>query len=518
MLVTALLLGSATAQPLTVTILHTNDLHSRFEPVQVGGQNRYAGYAYLGALIREFMQTETNPVLLDAGDVFQGTLHFNLYQGRGDAIVMNNLGYRAMAVGNHEFDLGPEALADFARRVNFPLLAANLDVSGEPLLADLIKPYTILEVGGGRVGIVGALTNDTPLIASPGENVRFLDEVESVRRAVASLHEQGVRNVVLLSHMGALRDREVVAQVPGIGVVVSSHTHTLLGRDLSPDFPQPAGDYPFVVEHAAGQTLQVSAWEWGKVLGRLRVTFDEQGRVTEYEGAPVAVRAGEDAPQDPTIARVVQTLSGPIAVLRATVVGRTAGALDGSREVVRNRESSMANAIADAMLLATQNAGSQIALMNSGGVRASLPAGNVTFEDAITVQPFGNTITVLQLTGAEIRAALEHGVSRHGTGAGEFLQVSRGFSYTFDPTRAAGQRVTAVTFEGQPLDNAATYRVVTNNFIADGGDGFAVLRAVPRDRRLDTGLLDVDVLVQYLRANERISNETENRIVIQRPN
>ena len=154
----------------------------------------------------------------------------------------------------------------------------------------------------------------------------------------------------------------------------------------------------------------------------------------------------------------------------------------------------------------------QLALVTGGGVRAGIDAGPVTFEEAITVQPFGNTLTVVDLTGAQLRAALEHGVATWSENKGQFLHVSKGMSYTFDLARPAGSRVTAVTLGGQPLDDAKTYKVAMNNFTAGGGDGFTMFTAAPK---LQTGTLDVDVLVNYLKANPTLSAQNEGRIVIE---
>ncbi|ANC72888.1 bifunctional metallophosphatase/5'-nucleotidase [Deinococcus radiodurans] len=512
-LLTALLggagLNTALAAPLTVTILHTDDLHGHLEPTKVG-QNTYGGYSRQTTLVKQFTASDPNPLVLSGGDTFQGTLFFNLYQGLADVLFMNYQAYQAMAVGNHEFDNGPAALARFAQKANFPLLAANLDVSTEPLLKDLVKPYAVLSVGGEKIGVIGAVTPDLPTISSPGPNVKMLELMTSLKNSADQLRAQGINKIVLVSHLGYTVEQQVAATVPGIDVIVGGHSHTLLGTFDNKDFPPSEGPYPTVVQNPDGnKTLLVAAWEWGKVLGRLKVTFDDAGAVTAWEGNPIPVTS--DIAEDDTARRMIGTLSVPIANLRQQVVGTTASALDGSREVVRRRESTMANVLADAALLAGQNAGAELALVNGGGVRASIDQGPVTFEEAITVQPFGNTLTVITLTGAQLKAALEYGVATWSENKGQFLHVSRGMSYTFDPTKPAGSRVSAVTLNGQPLDDARAYKVATNNFTASGGDGFTMFKDAPK---LETGTLDVDVLVNYLKANPTLNAQPEGRIVI----
>ncbi|WP_102127557.1 bifunctional metallophosphatase/5'-nucleotidase [Deinococcus planocerae] len=508
----ALLLGFASAAPLTVTILHTDDLHGHVDPVKVG-EGTYGGYARQTALVRRYAAQDPNPLVLSGGDTFQGTLYYNVYQGLADVLFMNYQGYQAMAVGNHEFDNGPEALARFAQKAQFPLLASNLDLSAEPLLKDLVKPYAVLSVGGQKVGVIGAVTPDLPLISSPGPNVKMLELTGSLNASVKALQDQGIDKIILVSHLGYTLEQEVARTVPGLDVIVGGHSHTLLGSFDNKDFPPSEGPYPTVVQNPDGnRTLLVAAWEWGKVLGRLQVTFNDAGAVESFQGNPIVVSA--DLPEDPTARRMIDTLSVPIAALRRQVVGTTANGLNGAREVVRRRESTMANVLADAALDAAKNAGATVAFVNGGGVRSSIDAGPITFEEAITVQPFGNTLTVLDLTGAEIRQALEHGVATWSENKGQFLHVSRGMSYTFDPTRPAGSRVTAVTVGGQPLVDTQTYTVAMNTFTAKGGDGFDVFKNA-RGRRLDTGTLDIDILVNYLRARPTTDAQNEGRIVIQ---
>lgn len=508
-LLSALLLGSATAAPLTVTILHTDDLHGHLDPVKVG-ENTYGGYSRQTTLVKQFTATDPNPLVLSGGDTFQGTLFYNLYQGLADVLFMNFQGYQAMAVGNHEFDNGPAALAKFAQKAQFPLLAANIDVSAEPLLRDKVKPYAILSVGGEKVGVIGAVTPDLPEISSPGPNVKMLELMASLKNSADELKAQGVNKVILVSHLGYTVEQQVAATVPGIDVIVGGHSHTLLGTFDNKDFPKSEGPYPTVVGNPDGnKTLLVAAWEWGKVLGRIKVNFDDAGAVATWEGNPIPVSS--DIAQDDTTRRMIETLSVPITQLRQQVIGQTDSDLNGAREVVRKRESTMANVLADAALAAGKAAGAELALVNGGGVRASIDKGPITFEEAITVQPFGNTLTIMDLTGAQLKAALEHGVATWSENKGQFLHVSKGMSYTFDLSKPAGSRVTAVTLNGQPIEDGRTYKVATNNFTAGGGDGFTMFKDV---KKLETGTLDVDVLVNYLKANNPINPQNEGRIVV----
>ena len=198
---------------------------------------------------------------------------------------MNALGYQAAAIGNHEFDSGPPALADFIEAANFPVLGANIDASAQVSLTGLIEPYTIIDVAGQSIGIFGLTTEDTSNISSPGPDVIFSDHVAAAEATVATLQAMGVNKIVALTHLGYDVDQPLAAAVSGIDVIVGGHSHTPLGP-----MPLARGPYPTVVTSPAGEpVLIVTAWEWGKYLGRLDVTFNPTGVVQSYNGAPIRI-------------------------------------------------------------------------------------------------------------------------------------------------------------------------------------------------------------------------------------
>lgn len=504
----------------TMTIVHINDTHAHLEPTSgltLGGQRdqRLGGFARVISLFDRLRATATNPLFLHAGDVFQGTLYFNQYQGLADRFFLHRMGIRAMAPGNHEYNLGPDGLANFLNGVRFPVVSANTDVSREPKLAGRIKPYTVVSVGGQRVGIIGLTTPDTPIMSSPGPNVRFTDPVSATQQAVVELLAKGVKYIVVLSHLGYLQDQELARRVTGVQVIVGGHSHTLLGQTPFPEL-RPGGPYPTIVKNPENKdVLIVQAWEWAKVVGRLQVTFDERGELVAHQGQVIPLTA--NLPEDRFALDAIAAYGMPIAALRAQVISRAAVTLNGERIDVRRRETNLANLIADAMLWKTRQAGTTIALQNGGGIRATIPAGNITVGQVNEVLPFGNTLVALELKGSEVLAALENGVSQWEQTAGRFLSGVAGIRYTFDLSRPAGSRVTQVQVQTptgfQPLDPNVTYRVVTNSFIASGGDGFTVLRDA-KGFRVDTGFSDAEVLIEYLRTQPSWEPRLENRITI----
>ncbi|HIC88251.1 MAG TPA: hypothetical protein EYP04_02470, partial [Anaerolineae bacterium] len=250
---------------------------------------------------------------------------------------------------------------------------------------------------------------------------------------------------------------------------------------------------------------------WGSYLGRINVTFDENGIATSWDGRPILV--DETIPEDSVIAARVAELAQPIEEWRNTVIGQTAVDLDGERSSCRFRECNLGNLMTDAILERTAHAGTQIAIQNGGGIRKSVPAGDVTLGDVLGIHPFGNTIYIVDLTGAQVLEMFENGVSRAedpgNEGTGRFSQVG-GAAFTWDPTQPVGHRICSVTVAGEPLDMNATYRVATNNFLAGGGDGYSVF--AEGQNGYDTGLLLTDAILDYFAAHSPVSPQVEGRI------
>ncbi|MGB2200267.1 MAG: bifunctional metallophosphatase/5'-nucleotidase [Pseudooceanicola atlanticus] len=515
------LLTSAAALALTsgvamadysLTILHTNDFHARFEPISkydsgCSAEDNDAGECFGGSArlitaIEEARGRSNNSILVDGGDQFQGTLFYTYYKGKLAAEMMNKMGYTAMTVGNHEFDDGPEVLRGFMDAVEFPVLMSNADVSGEPLLADVLMKSTVIEQGGEKIGLIGLTPQDTDELASPGPNIIFTDPSDAVQGEVDKLTEAGVNKIIVLSHSGYGVDQTVAENTTGVDVIVGGHTNTLLG-----DMDRAEGPYPTMV----GNTAIVSAYAYGKFLGELNVTFDDEGNVTEATGAPIIMDAAvtED---EATKARIAEA-AAPLDEIRNRVVAETSEAIEGNRDVCRAQECSMGNLVADAMLDRVADQGVQIAIANSGGLRASIDAGEVTMGEVLTVLPFQNTLSTFEADGATIIEALENGVSQVADGAGRFPQVA-GLKFSFDASAEPGSRVSDVmVMDGDayvPIDPEATYLAVTNNYVRNGGDGYAMFKDA--ENAYDFGPDLADVTAEFLAANAPYTPYTDGRI------
>ncbi|UWP96112.1 5'-nucleotidase/apyrase family protein [Aliiroseovarius crassostreae] len=500
--------GAATAD-YSLTVLHTNDFHARFEPIskydsgcseESNAEGKcFGGSARLVSALAEARARSNNSILVDGGDQFQGTLFYTYYKGKLAAEMMNKMGYDGMTVGNHEFDDGPEVLRGFMDAVTFPVLMSNADVSGEPLLHDKLQKSVVIERGGEKIGLIGLTPQDTDELASPGPNVIFTDPVQAVQGEVDKLTAMGVNKIIVLSHSGYGVDKKVAAETTGVDVIVGGHTNTYLSNSSD----KAEGPYPTMV----GDTAIVSAYAYGKFLGELNVTFDDAGKIIEAKGEPLIMdgAVSEDAA---TKARIAEAAK-PLDEIRNKVVANSAEAIDGERGSCRAKECAMGNIIADAMLDRVKDQGIEIAIQNGGGIRASIDAGDVTMGEVLTVLPFQNTLSTFQVDGATIVAALENGVSQHEEGAGRFPQVA-GMSFAFDVSKPAGERVSDVMVGGQPIDLAKLYGVVSNNYVRNGGDGYKMFRDA--QNAYDFGPDLADVTAEYMARMAPVTPMLDGRI------
>jgi 5'-nucleotidase len=511
----AVLALSATASmaDFDLTILHTNDFHARFEPISkfdsgCSEEDNLAGECFGGsarlvtAIEAARARAGNKPTLLvDGGDQFQGTLFYTYYKGKLSAEMMNKMGYDGMTVGNHEFDDGPEILREFIGAVDFPILMSNADVSGEPLLADVLQKSTVVEKGGEKIGLIGLTPQDTDELASPGPNVIFTDPSDAVQAEVDKLTEMGVNKIVVLSHSGYAVDQRVAANTTGVDVIVGGHSNTLLSNTVE----GAAGPYPTVVN---GVQI-VQAYAYGKYLGELNLTFDDGGNVIATSGDLIVMDGGVS--EDETTKARIGEAAVPLEEIRNRVVAEAAAPIGGDREVCRAMECSMGSLIADAMLARVKDQGIEIAIQNGGGIRASIDAGPVTMGEVLTVLPFQNTLSTFRVTGATVVEALENGVSQVEEGAGRFPQVA-GLTFAFDPKAEPGSRVSGVMVGGAPIEMDKLYGVVSNNYVRNGGDGFKMF--VEAQDAYDFGPDLADVTAEYLAAQGPFTPYTDGRITV----
>ncbi len=509
--------------------MHSNDTHANL-----------ANIARKVTAVKEVRAKKPNALLLDAGDVFSGTLYFNEFKGQADLAFMNLMKYDVMTFGNHEFDLGatPEghqALVDFIKGSQFPFVSSNVDFSKDTkftgLFTDLIssepqngKIYNgiIKEMNGEKVGIFGLTTAETKDISSPG-SIAFEDYITEAKKAVKAFEDKGVNKIIALTHIGfddnpAYDNDQILAKsVEGIDVIVGGHSHTQL-------------DKPVVVDkNIAGQakaaTLIVQAYQYNDYLGTLDVTFNNKGVVVAHNGALLKVA---DYAEDAQALATLKPFKDKVEELSNTETGASASiALDNPRTggdntkpSVRKNETPLGNLIADGMLKKAKQYNNDVimALQNGGGIRAGINQGPITVGEVITVLPFGNTLATMSLTGKELKEALEVSVAQYPAENGGFLHVS-GAKVEFDSTKAKGQRIVKVSYmDGQgkyvEIQDNVTYTIATNAFTAKGGDGYDVFKKAYEEGRVtDLGLSDWENLAEHITSLGTVNPKVEGRVV-----
>ena len=332
-------------------------------------------------------------------------------------------------------------------------------------------------------------------------NHEFDDGPEVLKGFMDALEFPGVNKIIVLSHSGYGVDQKVAAETTGVDVIVGGHSNTLLSNTND----RAEGPYPTMV----GETAIVQAYAYGKFLGELNVTFDDAGVVTQAAGEPLIMDAA--VTEDSAVVSRIAQAAAPLEEIRSKVVANTNEAIGGDRAVCRAMECTMGNLIADAMLARVADQGIEVAIQNGGGIRASIDAGEVTMGEVLTVLPFQNTLSTFQVTGETLLAALENGVSQVEEGAGRFPQVA-GVRFAFDASAAAGSRVSDVMVGGAPLDMGKTYGMVSNNYVRNGGDGYAMFKSAMN--AYDFGPDLADVTAEYIAANAPYKPYTDGRITV----
>ena len=484
--------GLYAADPATtlLTILHVNDYHGRVKPSIDKGidpQEPVGGAAYLAAMIKK--ARAKNPgttLLLSAGDMFQGSPVSNVFYGKPVIEIMNELGFDAMTLGNHEFDWGMGVLARMRKEAHFPFLAANVvDSRGNRLPG--IRAYAILRTRYAKVAVIGLTTTETEYITKP-DNVKgltFLSPETVLPRLIQKVRQQGASIVIVLSHLGLDADKGLAAAVHGIDVIVGGHSHTEIPKPLKTE----------------SGTIIVQAGAYGLYLGVLELIVNKAtGRAVGYSESSGLrlVSAGSQNVPDRKAALIVKKYQDRVKQKFAVVVGETSVDLTAGK----GAESNLGNLVADAMRAA---AGCRIAFMNSGGIRASIPVGKITMEEVYTALPFDNVLVSMSLTGDQVRQALEQGGTMEFGG----LQVS-GVTVTYDLKKPVGERVVKADVGGEPLGPDKVYTVVTNDFLAAGGDKVTVLK---EGKNIAYGDSLRDALVEDLKKYSPVSPKVEGRIV-----
>ncbi|XP_040573312.1 snake venom 5'-nucleotidase isoform X1 [Lepeophtheirus salmonis] len=514
-------------------ILHTNDLHSRFDLVTSRGSRCrskdsvrgacFGGFSRLKRLVEDLQSSESKDpyrktLFLNAGDIFQGTIWYTLFKWPIVANLTNGIGFTASSLGNHEFDDGVWDLESFAKSVDYPLLACNLNFTDERSLGLEILPSTIVQLGGGqKVGIIGYVTPETKEIASTG-NVIFKEEIHALRAEVFRLRtELDVNIIIALGHSGFEKDLEIAREVEGISVVVGGHTNTLLwnGPKKSYEKNLVRGKYPTVVRNSitGNPVLILQTNGYGLYLGKIDINFDDDFVPSNWTNSnPIPITQGLESDKDLDI--IIEAYKRKLETKMKKVVGKTLHLMDGGRPKCRLEECSFGNLLADAMRSELKV---PIAVINSGGIKGSFDPneneGDITLEDIFRAMPWSNTIDVITVPGSTIIMMMEHSVSQYNDidPSGRFLQVS-GLQVNYDVSQSLGRRVVSIfTNDGIPLEPFVHYQIAINSFMAQGGDGYVMIPDTLIYHK-NTGFLDKDLFVSYIKTHSPLSLPIPGRL------
>ena len=470
-----------------VTLLQVNDVY-QFAPVDLGARG---GLARVLTLRKEIEKQSPNTLFLLSGDTISPSVESITYKGAQMIDAWNTAGLDYSTFGNHEFDFGPDVLRERMKESKFKWIVANVidKKTGKPF-GDA-PAYVIREFDGVKVGIFGLTLEETKITSRPGPDVEFLNPCETARKMVTEIHARGVKTVVALTHLSMSEDKEV-ARCSGVDVIIGGHEHTLL-------------------ESTSGGAPIFKMTADARELGQIDLNISKSTGAVEsidWKVIPVTDKIKDD-PQFIGINRKYGSLLKEL----SQVVGRSAVELDARSAVGRTQETNVGNFIADSFRTAT---GADVGLMNGGSIRADeiISPGPLTKRDVLSILPFKNRVIKLELTGAMLRAALEHGVARSAEDKepGRFPQVS-GVRFTFDARRPAGSRIVDLTVNGKSLDEKKNYTLATSDYVGiDGGDGYSVFKEARLLTPREQAQFDSDVLRAAIAAKKVIAPKIEGRI------
>ncbi|KAG8869127.1 hypothetical protein FRB97_001592, partial [Tulasnella sp. 331] len=496
-----------------ITIIHVNDVHAHLDQFAASGaecapgKTCYGGYARIKTKVAEMKGKYSDSLVLNAGDEFQGTLYYTVDGPSIIAQTLNQIGFDAMTLGNHEFDGGEGPLVDFMRNLTFPVVCANINSTNAALQQNLI-PYKVFPKHG--LALIAVTTADVPMLSAPGNGTQFLDPVATVQRTVdhVLMNEKDVKRIIAMTHIGYDIDQQLARSTRNVHLIVGGHSHTLLGN-----FSDAAGPYPTIERNLDGdEVFIVTAKKWGQYLGKIDVAYDAQGKIVAYTGAPILM--DNTIAQEPRLQAQVNKWRKPFQVYFETVVGESLTPLDSS--ACGDQECTLGNAISDAILEYRLNDGAKIdgAWINAGGIRASIDAGKITQGDIMTAFPFPNRVCDITLPGNQwwdIFETVVSGQDAAGKRTESFVQVSRGIAFEYDRTVPPRSRLLSLkmsqTQKTPTFDQARNYTLAVVDYVTGGGDNL-----MPKQsdcHPLET--LDV-VFSQYVKARSPIQAKIEGRI------
>lgn len=486
-----------------LTILHTNDIHGRLLPIDYKSQN-LGGWARRISKIKKLKETSKNTLLVDSGDLAQGSIYYQLFDGVPDVNFLDMAGYDAICIGNHELDKGVDSFENLTKLTNVPFLGANLEFKDNFYLNGKIRSHIIKNYEGFSVGVIG-MTNPELLDLTINKDKVGLSNYDKTLQFFVDYLRNSVDLIVLLSHSGLSRDIQTAKTISGVDVIVGGHSHDFL-------------EEPLLVNNEGRKVLIVQAGEFGIKLGKLDIDFDKNG-IKTFNGELVLL--DDTIEPDSKTQKKINEIEKDVCLLKTQKISTTKVKIDATTESLRSGLANSGALILESLKRVSPD--SDIAIMNSGAIRGNkiIPKGAITRFDVMELLPFNNKIAELEVTGAFIKSLLETSIKDmtvENLSSRNFLQTA-GVSYDVDLLEPAqkydanaqkliqeGNRVKNITINNKQLDFNKKYKIVTNEFLAKGGDGFFQFQ---NDDMVKSLLIKdytvVNVVCDYLKNNKKIS-------------
>lgn len=494
-----------------LTILHTNDIHGKLAPfdysntlLNVGGEARR------NYLIKKFRNENKNLLVLDAGDVSQGSLIYKFFGAYPSLNFLELASYDAITLGNHELDNGVDELEENIKNLNLEVLASNIKFKNHKELDDKIKDYTIKDFNGLKIGIIGVTTPQLKVLTNLSKDSVLINHEKVIKNTVNKIINK-TDYIILLSHMGFEEDKKTAEKIKGIDLIIGGHTHTFLNT-------------PYVINKKQGKTLIIQDGEFGINIGKLTLDFDDANQLKCYEYQQIPINSA--LKETPEIKNEIQKLKSKINSITSEIIGKTSKPIDARRKVLNKSLTDSGTLVTSAIKSKFPQA--DIVIQNSAGIRINkiIPAGNITFGDIMELYPFDNEIVLMEINGKDIKSILETSSKSLPYADNHFLQ-SYGLKYTVNIDKQPqllsnegnkiikkGERVSNITINGEPINLNKKYIIAANDYLARGGDGYCQLKKVKKIT--DTGLYARDIIMEYVKNFSPLSIETKDQIIIKK--
>lgn len=561
--------ASTKSEPLTLTILHVNDTHSHLESLNydlmLGGEKtrvKLGGFDRLVSIINEEKEQSINPILLHAGDALTGTIYYTLFQGKSDAEVLNTVDWDAFALGNHEFDDGNEVLKLFLDKLDTATVAANVVAEKGSILKNKWKPYKIMMIDGQKIGIIGIdIVGKTKNSSNPGDDISFYDEIETTKKYVAELEKKKINKIIVLTHIGHENAKNMAKKVSGVDIIVTGDSHSFLGNADTDAVGVNKDDvYPAMQVSPSGEPVAVvQAWEYSKLLGKLQVDFNREGIIENIEGYPIIILddsfkrknsegkrvelEGEardtiyaEIKNNPSLAivnsdtetlRIIEKYRKEKDVVGKAVIAEISEDIPGGSAERIPKESEgghfTAQLVANGMLYKLRSSGTgkvDAVIQNAGGVRIPLLQGPIDTETIFSLLPFSNTLVSIELTGLQIKTALEQSIdyALNPSGSTGSFPYTAGLRYTADLKQSLGSRVSNIEIEKDgawnAIDDTMTYIVGINNYIAGGKDGYVIFGEIDDSKKIDMQINDADTFTEYIKYLKKVDKPAKTNVIL----